>query len=98
MLNTHWGQLIGTINGLYVIRGSRARQIMIGVGRQPLVNAKIIADKHHNIWVGTEGCGLYSWNGRRNCIPVLPLMGNSVKTLIFDAHNNLLQELIMACM
>ena len=87
MLNTHWGQLIGTINGLYVINGNHARRIMIGTGRQPLVNA-IIADKHNNIWVGTEGA-LYSWNGR-SFIPVLPLMGNSVKTLTLDARNNLL--------
>jgi ligand-binding sensor domain-containing protein/AraC-like DNA-binding protein/signal transduction histidine kinase len=87
MLNTHWGQLIGTIDGLYVINGSHARRIMIGGGRQPLVNA-IIADKYNNIWVGTEGA-LYSWNGR-SFIPVLPLMGNSVKTLTLDAKDNLL--------
>lgn len=87
MLNTHWGLLIGTINGLYIINGKHTRRITIGKGKQPLVNA-IISDRHNRIWIGTEG-SLYTWKGHA-FIPVPSMKGNSVKTLTIDAGDNLL--------
>lgn len=87
MLSSHWGLLIGTINGLYIINGNRARRIKIGKGKQPLVNA-IISDRHHKIWIGTEGA-LYRWDGH-SFFPVNSLAGNSVKTLTLDGKGNLL--------
>ena len=87
MLNTHWGLLVGTINGLYIINGNHTRRITIGTRKQPLVNA-MISDRHNRIWIGTEG-SLYSWNGH-SFYPVPSLKGNSVKTLTFDAKGDLL--------
>lgn len=89
LLATKHGLLIGTINGLYIRQHNGSiRQINIGNGRQPLVNA-IKADggsirnatngHEQDIWIGTEGAlYLYDWH---KFTSKAHLEGNSIKSL-----------------
>lgn len=86
---TKHGLLIGTINGLYIRhRDGNIRQIRIGDGQQPLVNAiKADDDRTGNatscheqdVWIGTEGAlYLYDWH---KLTSKAHLEGNSIKSL-----------------
>ena len=83
LLATKHGLLVGTISGLTVLRGTKARTIRIGEGHQPLVNA-LLGDGS-TAWIGTEGA-LYRYDGRQ-MQTVGELDGNSVKSLSAHADN-----------
>ena len=83
LLATKHGLLVGTISGLTVLRGTKARTIRIGEGHQPLVNA-LLGDGS-TAWIGTEGA-LYRYDGRQ-MQTVGELNGNSVKSLSVHADN-----------
>ena len=83
LLATKHGLLVGTISGLTVLRGTKARTIRIGEGHQPLVNA-LLGDGS-TAWIGTEGA-LYRYDGRQ-MQTVDELDGNSVKSLSAHADN-----------
>ena len=86
LLSTRRGLLVGTIDGL-ALRSSEGniRRIPIGNGHQPLVNALAPDRGTQDVWIGTEGA-LYRYDWR-TLQPVVPLMGNSIKSLALHGDN-----------
>mgnify|MGYP004623327547 FL=1 len=86
LLSTPRGLLVGTIDGLALRSpGGSVRRIPIGNGHQPLVNALAPDRGTNDVWIGTEGA-LYRYDWR-TLQPVVPLMGNSIKSLALHGDN-----------
>lgn len=86
LLSTPRGLLVGTIDGLALRSpGGSVRRIPIGNGQQPLVNALAPDRGTPAVWIGTEGA-LYRYDWR-TLQPVVPLTGNSIKSLALHVDN-----------
>ncbi|MGN0281894.1 MAG: two-component regulator propeller domain-containing protein [Prevotella sp.] len=79
--------LVGTISGLYSVSNGKTQEIVLRVGKRPLVNS-MLADKGRRcLWIGTEG-KLYRMddNGMKH---IASLEGNSVKSIAINDEGNL---------
>ncbi|MBO1362302.1 helix-turn-helix domain-containing protein [Prevotella sp. A2931] len=79
LLPSPHGLLIGSLQGLYILKGGGIRRLAVTHGRQPLVNALAFDGRRGRYWIGTEGA-LYHTD-LKEIVPLAPLHGNSIKAL-----------------
>ena len=89
ILESPLGILVGTLDGLYLIKNSgQAQKLVLPLSRQPLINSLFYDNARKCFWIGAEG-NLFQWD-LHTFKPISAFRGKSIKTMVASRLGDLL--------